>query len=155
MPTTAHKLCGRHAGAVVLALLLFPVLLCQAADDSPLPGITQVIAQLASALSQGDSVTALETFDSKVPSYNKTETAIAALTAQAEILCSIDIVDEKTSGDNVTLDVDWFMTLKPLTGSGNSERRRERVTLQLHQVRGKWRITSVLPIVILAPITIV
>ena len=153
MPTTAHKLCGRHAGALALALL-FPVLLCRAADEKPLSGPAQAVAQLASALSQGDSVSALETFDPKSPSYSKTETAIAALTAQAEILCSIDIIEEKSSGDTTTLDVDWFMTLKPLTGSGGSERRRERVTVQVHQVRGKWRITSVLPIVILAPITI-
>jgi hypothetical protein len=117
------------------------------------------ISQLASALSQNDSVNALAVFDSKMPDYGSIESDIGALVAQADILCAIDILGEKdvpvgNESPEKELSVDWFLQLKSQSPSGPTERRREQVTLRMKNIKGKWKITKILPLKILAPITI-
>jgi hypothetical protein len=134
--------------------LLVPMVLvaaaCVAADESSLAAI----GQLASALSQRDSVSAMEVFDSKMARYERVESAISALTAQTDILCAIELVEEKEAGEMLTVDTDWYLQLKSRSDGGTTERRRERVTLQFKKLRGKWRITGFSPMSVLDPITV-
>ena len=53
------------------------------------------LSQLASALSQNDSVSAIAVFDPKMAGYATVESNIEALVAQTDILCAIDIVEQK------------------------------------------------------------
>jgi len=163
MPTTAHSRLvrgrrerGERSGSLplltrwCLPLLLILAAVCQAAE----PVSLRVIAQLASSLSKKDSTGALEVFDSKAKGYSSVESAIEALVAQSDVLCAIDVVEEKEAADLLTVDVDWYMSLQPSGLSGASERRRERVTLQLKKLNGKWKIISLNPLNILAPVLI-
>jgi hypothetical protein len=158
MPTT-----GRSAGARGLTagvrstaalLLILPVFQgaspAQTEDAPWLP----VIARLASSLSQNDAVGALEAFDSHMQDYGAVESDINALVAQAGVLCAIDVVEDRDSGAARTLDVDWYMQLKSQADAGPTERRRERVEVRVAKIRGKWKITSLSPMSILAPIHI-
>ncbi|MEP6716945.1 MAG: hypothetical protein ABJC09_15350 [Terriglobia bacterium] len=114
---------------------------------------TPVIARLASALSQNNASGALAVFDSGMKTFGTIEENISALTAQNEILCAIDVVEESETDGLTVLDADWYMQLKSL-GGGASERRRERVRLKLKKFQGKWKIISIDPIEILYPLRI-
>ena len=135
-------------------ILLFAAGVCLAqTEDTPwLP----VIAKLASSLSQNDSASAMEAFDSHMKDYGTIESNIDALVAQADVLCAIDVIQDNATpaGDVRTLDVDWYMTLKSQADAGPTERRRERVEVQIKKIRGKWKITSLVPLSILDPIHI-
>jgi hypothetical protein len=113
-----------------------------------------LISKLASSLSQNDSAGALAAFDSHMKDYGTIQGDIEALVAQSEVLCAIDIVEDQQSADGRRLDVDWYMQLKSLASQGPTERRRERVAVEMKQIKGKWKITSVSPLTILAPIHI-
>jgi hypothetical protein len=120
-------------------------------EDAPwLP----VIAKLASSLSQNDAAGALAAFDSHMKDYGTIESDIDALAAQTGVLCAIDVVQDKKSGEARLLDVDWFMNLKSKADAGPTERRRERVAVRIEKIRGRWKITSLAPLSILDPIHI-
>jgi hypothetical protein len=113
-----------------------------------------VIAQLASALGGNDSVNALAVFDSNMPGYSALEDSIGALAAQADIVCAIDVLDEKDEGAAKVLEVDWYMDLVSKSPSGPAQRRRERVVLRMILLHGKWRINAISPVNILAPLPV-
>jgi hypothetical protein len=112
------------------------------------------LATLASGLSQNDAVAAMSAFDGSAKERAAIESDIEALVAQAEILCALDVVEEKGAGDVRSLDVDWYMQLKSVASQGPTERRRERVQIEVSKIKGKWKITSLSPRSILAPIQI-
>ena len=142
----------RIIGLSLLLLFVAGVALGQTEDTPWLP----VIAKLASALSQNDGTTAMEAFDSHMKDYGTIESNIDALVAQTDVLCAIDVIQDNATpaADVRTLDVDWYMTLKSQADAGPTERRRERVEVQIKKIRGKWKITSLAPLSILNPIHI-
>jgi hypothetical protein len=134
------------AALVLFGAALPQAVLAQAPDDK----VPAVLADLATALSQGDAVAAIAAFHKSMKSYGSVSANIEALTAQFEILCAIDVVSESGTGDERTLDVDFFIQMKGRTG-GNAERRRERVQLRLLKTRGRWFIADLSPPSILEP----
>ena len=116
------------------------------------------ISKLAAYLSDGESVGALEAFDKSMARYGAIAEKIQALSAQTEVLCSIDVVEDKEADNDASdlhhLDLDWYMMLKSKSDSSLVERRRQRVAVTLQRFRGVWRITSLSPEQILAPLTI-
>jgi hypothetical protein len=132
-------------------------------DASPEPrALYTRIAKLASSLSGGEPIGAIASFDREMPGYASIAEHIQALTAQAEILCSIDIVADKEAGNPAAdvhhLDLDWYMTLTSRAATGPVERRRLRVTVALRRIKTgpneDWRIISLTPDAIFAPIAI-
>lgn len=112
--------------------------------------LVALLAALAGALSSGDPVSAMAVFDRGMADYQTIESNIGALTAQDDVLCSIDIVEEKDG----TLDTDWYLELKSKSDNAQSERRRERVRIEAKQVGGKWKIVSMKPLSVLDPVTV-
>jgi hypothetical protein len=136
------------SAVVPLAVLAAGVAL--AADQTPFASL----ANLATALSESDSDSALEYFDSHMADYGEIEQKIEALTTQADISCAIDIVTDTEAGGIHKLDLDWFMQLKSQIDDSQLERRRERVQVEMRQIKGVWRITSISPISIFGPLQI-
>jgi len=140
------------------------VLLCAFAAE-PDTAYTRV-AKMAAYLSDGETVGALEAFDKSMKDYGVIAEDIAALAAQTEVLCKIDVVEDKEADNDASdvhhLDLDWYMMLKSRADDGLVERRRQRVAVTMQRFRvkkgqdyiGVWRITSLSPDRILAPITI-
>jgi hypothetical protein len=122
----------------------------RAADQTPFDSL----AKLASALSENDSDDALEYFDAHMQSYGQIEQKLEALTAQAEINCAIDVVTDVESNGVHKLDLDWFMQLKSQIDDSQLERRRERVQVEMRQIKNVWKITSLSPIGIFDPLQI-
>jgi hypothetical protein len=148
MRTTALR---RSASLAAAAAGVFAITgLALAAEKTPFASL----ANLASALSQNDADAALEYFDSNMQTYGEIEQKIEALTAQADISCAIDIVTD-VEGDGIhKLDLDWFMQLKSQTDDSQLERRRERVQVEMHEIKGVWKITALSPISIFDPLKI-
>ncbi len=99
---------------IALSLLVFSLL---AADlDTPYTRI----AKLASYISAGDTVGALETFDKSLANYGRISEYLTALSTQADVLCAIQVVADKEADDAKAdvhhLDLDWYMTLKSRAG---------------------------------------
>jgi len=135
-------------------LLLFSCfvscLTATAAEQTPFAAI----ADIATALSENDPDGVLRYFDSQMKDYGAVEASIEALTAQADVSCAIDIVKDDESNGVHKLDLDWFMELKSQGDSPQLERRRERVQVEMRQIKGKWKITALSPLSILGPIQI-
>lgn len=120
------------------------------------------MSKLASSLSGGDAFRAVESFDRDMPDYHSTVEHIQALTEQAEILCSIDVVADKEADNPAAdvhhLDLDWYMTLTSKMDTGPVERRRMRVEVTLRRIKTKsgedWRIVALAPAAIFDPIAI-
>jgi len=121
-----------------------------AADQTPFASL----ARLATALSESDSDSALDLFDSHMKSYGEIEQKLEALTAQADISCAIDVVDDQEADGAHKLDLDWFMQLKSQVDDSQLERRRERVAVEMRQFKGVWKITSLSPLSIFDPLKI-
>jgi hypothetical protein len=136
--------------ALNVALAVFAAGVVLAAEQTPLASI----AQLATALSDGDSDTALEYFDSQMKDYAEIEQKIEALTAQADISCAIEIVTDVEADGVHKLDLDWLMQLKSQSDEAQVERRRARVQIEMRGIKNVWKITSISPISILDSIHI-
>ncbi len=120
----------------------------------PTPAVFDRIASLANSLSENDGPGALSIFSSGIAGYGEISGDLDALTSQTDVLCAVDIVaDNETAGIH-KLDTDWYMQLKSRADGGPTERRRERVQLQMELSKGKWRITALSPLEILAPIKV-
>lgn len=150
----------------VFACVFFCALVAALAAPETQPPYYTRIAKMASFISAGDPVGALETFDKTITGYATIAEDLQALAAQTEVLCSIDVVEDKEADDEKAdvhhLDLDWYMTLKSRSDSGLVEPRRQRVAVTIQRfhagsgrnARDSWRITSFSPVQILAPITI-
>jgi hypothetical protein len=129
---------------VALTVFAVGVGLALAAEKTPLASL----ASLATALTNGDADDALDLFDSKMKSYPEVEQKLEALTAQADISCAIDVVTDEEADGVHKLDLDWFMQLKSQIDDSQLERRRERVQVEMRQIKGVWKITSISPVTI-------
>jgi hypothetical protein len=121
-----------------------------AADQMPF----SALAKLASSLSENDADGALEIFDAQMKNYGEIEQNIESITSQADISCDIEILADTEAGGVHKLDVDWFLQLKSQTDDSLLERRRERVQLEMRQIKGRWKIVSMSPQTILDPMQI-
>lgn len=138
-----------------IALSLLAATLLFAADvETPYTRI----AKLATYISGGDAASALESFDKSLPEYGKVSEDLTALSTQADVLCSIDVVADKEADNEASdvhhLDLDWYMTLTSRADDGLTEKRRVRVAVTIRRFAARWRITALSPVTILAPITI-
>jgi hypothetical protein len=85
-------------------------------------------------------------FDKKMPGYSMLAANIDSLTAQADINCTIDAIS--------ATEVDWYMQVRAKQENGPTERRRETVILAVQKIGGKWKITQLKPLSILAPMQV-
>lgn len=120
----------------------------------PDPAIFDRVASFAGDLSAGDSADALAVFSSGMKDYGEISADIDALVNQTQVLCAIDIIDDNETADIHELDTDWYLQLQSAADAGPTERRRQRVRIQMELIKGKWRVTALSPLEILAPIKV-
>jgi hypothetical protein len=156
MPTTEPNQLPRRQFLVGAAVASGVASGLFAADPPETP--TNRLAILAAALTTGDAVTAENCFDKSLPGFGAIAGYIDALTAQTEVSCSIDIYSESGEDPARSLEVDWLMTLTTRTAETSSERRRQRVKVEMRfepqKNRQEWRILNLAPLSILFPINI-
>ncbi len=137
--------------ATLMALVAF---LPQAAfgmvEDTPYAAL----ARFASALSKGDGLAAMAAFDPDLKGYGALDASVQALVSQADVLCSIEVLQETAKDADRVLDTDWYLQIKSQADDGPTERRRERISVSMRLEAGAWRIVALSSTTILAPINI-
>ena len=138
------RITGLSFGALLFSMALL------AADETPFASI----ANLATAFSENDPDGVMRYFDSQMKDYGAIEAGVEALTAQTDVSCAIDVVMDDESNGVHKLDLDWFMELKSQGDAPQLEQRRQRVKIEMRQIKGIWKITAISPLSILDPIHI-
>ncbi len=147
---TAQKTAWHWVLACIVAQALACGLPAYAADETPFT----TIANLATALSENDSSMAMSYFDSQMKSYGTIAADVQALADQTDVTCAIDVVTDVEANGVHKLDLDWFMDLKTQNDLPQTEQRRERIHVEMKQIKGRWKITAMSPLSILGPIQI-
>ena len=119
----------------------------------PDPSVFSRIAKLAADLNGKDESGALGAFDSQMKTYGEIDNDIDALMTQNDLLCAIDIVSDRQTGDIHNLELDWYFEIKSRADGGSARQRRETVHVELKQIKGKWKIDRFEPLTILSPVT--
>jgi hypothetical protein len=117
-----------------LAPLLLLVFLVQ---DRPL----DIVAGLASALSDGDAAAFMQPFDESMPEYDDLRRNVRALLAAGPASSSVELVEESDKG---RLRVNWRLDV-------SGHRREREVTLQFATRGARLRIVALQPVDFFAP----
>jgi hypothetical protein len=112
-----------------------------------IPPEFKLIAELASSLSEGNAVAAMDTFDKSTPGYDTISANVFAMVAQADVSCTIDPIQQTGH----TIEVDWFLKLNSKADEGPTERRQMHVNLTIQQTGKRWKIVRIEPASILDP----
>jgi hypothetical protein len=146
------RVTGPKVAQALACVLVAQALACEAkaAEETPFTAI----AGLATALSESDPDSAMAYFDAQIKEHATIEANIEALAAQTDVTCAIDVVSDEESNGAHKLDLDWFMDLKSQSDDQRKEQRRQRVSVEMRQIKGKWKITAMSPLSILDPIHI-
>ncbi len=129
----------------MMAWLLGMALFWQGADCRS----CDLLANAASALSEGSQVRFMGYLDKTAPGYEDIESEVGALTAQEDVSASLDVLSESGNDDRVEALVDWFMQMTSKDGTERLVRRRQRVTVTEIHTKSGWKISRIDPISIL------
>ena len=141
MPVTVRS------AACVLSLLIAAL----AADDAE--KTRAVLLELSAALEDGNAARFLDLIDRKrCPDYARLESNVVALVTQNEIGSSVGVIEQTRSGEAFELKLDWILQLKPASGAGPAQRRRETVTCRLEPSGKRWKVTALAPVDFFKPL---
>jgi hypothetical protein len=107
--------------------------------------IREQIAHVASALSAGHPLEAMDPFDKSFKDYSQLRTYFTGLTDAHTIVNEMDITDEQIENHEATLTIHWTLTLSDLT-TGLTESREQDLTVKLSMKKYDWRIVDLSPI---------
>lgn len=133
------------ASAMVFAFLLWQGADCRSCD---------VLADMATSLSANEGWRFMERIDKSTPGYEDLALKVNALTAQDDIVCSLDVLQEDGAADRIEALVDWYMDLTTRNDASPQERRRRRVKVVLRKFGKDWRVVEIDPLSILDPMRI-
>ncbi len=118
------------------------------------PPVYALLSSLSSYFSEGNGPGAITAFAKTMPGYASIEANIMALTAQADILCVIELIDEEGDEQKRKAEVSWFLEIKSKESNGPTERREQNVKLAFEKQGNDWKIVSIDPASILDPLKI-
>ena len=136
--------------ALATFLLLISAAGLPAAEQTPF----STLASLATYFSENDAASVIALFDPQMKGYGEIVRNVDAITAQTDPSCALDILDDTETNGVHKLDVDIVFQLKSKADRNRVERRRERLQIEMRQIKGKWKITAFSPLSILDPIHI-
>jgi hypothetical protein len=119
----------------------------------PEQDITEVVVNLASALSDNNPQRFLRTLDHDMPGYRELEHSLTALASDTDISCSVDLIGNTGSPTAQQADLDWYMVLRSQQDQNLIERRRTKVTVKIEKRGKKWVVTAFSPMSVFAPMT--
>ncbi len=123
-------------------LLLFGAALLPAQQER---AIREQVAHVASALSAGHPLEAMDPFDKSCKDYSLLLTYFTGLTDAHTIMNEMDINDEQIENHEATLIIHWTMTLSDLV-TGLTVSREQDLTVKLSMKKYDWRIVELSPV---------
>lgn len=127
-----------------MRILLGVIGLALCAQDGK-PPTYALLGSLASYLSDGNATGALSAFSKNIDRYGSLQANINALTAQFDILCSIEVLEESGDDQHRTADAEWYFELHSKEESGPTERRQKTVKISFAKEGKSWKITGIEP----------
>jgi len=110
-----------------------------------------LLANVASALSEGNDVRFMGYIDKGTPGYEDLRSNVSALVAQNDVSASLDVLSESGGEEKVEALVDWFLQVTTKDGTEHLVRRRQRVKVTEIKTKKGWKISGIDPISILSP----
>lgn len=110
-----------------------------------------LLANLASALSEGNQVRFMGYVDKSTRGYQDLQNNVGALIAQNDVSASLDVLSESGDDDRVEALVDWFLQVTSKDGTEHLVRRRQRVKVTEIKTGSGWKIAAIDPLSILDP----
>ncbi len=114
----------------------------------------ETLTSMASALSDGDGVKFMASFDKTTPDYYDIQANVNALTAQQDVAASLDVLEESGNDKQVEDTVDWFLQCTSQDDLQVVTRRRMRVKVTARKEGKRWVVVRIDPASILDPVTV-
>ena len=113
--------------------------------------VFDLFTKIASELSAGNALAFLEAVDPDMAHFADLEHDVMALTEQAEITNSIEVVSETGDDHQRAEELDWFVEIVGRSESRAVERRRAVIKFRLERRGKKWKIVGIDPLHFFAP----
>ncbi len=113
--------------------------------------VFDLLTKIAAALSDDDPMTFLGAVDHNMLHFHEFESNLMALTDQADIANSIEILSDSGDDTHRQEELDWFMQVVGKSEFHPVEQRREVVRVALERRGKKWKIVSIEPLSFFAP----
>ena len=127
-------------------LLLFPALVW--ADEWQ--EIVDWVGKWVQRLTEENASEFLRAFEQSL--RDRLETSVWALARNYEVASSINVLGIAEAGDGRTVQLDWYLSLKPHSPNAAVIARRERVTLTLQRAKKGWQVQALSPESFFSPI---
>lgn len=111
--------------------------------------LTDWLGELASRLSEDDPEDFLRAFDKEL--RGRIESNVRGMLQGWEVASTVDILSITGEGDRRTLELDWFLRLKPRSLVGATAERRQPLTMVLQRAGKGWRIIDLTPLDFFSP----
>jgi hypothetical protein len=116
----------------------------------PVQDALRKINHVATALSDGDAVSAMNAFDRSYPNCDRLQGYFAGLVDAYQIANEADVADQEVSGGEVRLTLDWSLTLTNRTNQ-TITRRSAEIHARLRPKKRNWSIVDFAPIDLFDP----
>jgi len=113
--------------------------------------VFDLFTRIASALSNDDPMVFLAAVDHDMPHFEDFQTNLIALTNEADIANSIEVLSDTGDDTHRSEELDWFMQIVGKSELHPVEQRREVARFRLERRRKKWKIVSIEPLSLFAP----
>jgi hypothetical protein len=114
--------------------------------------VVDLFASMAAGLSEDNAEAFLARIERTTPEYEKLKADIPALLSQAELTSSVSLLKDEGDDSKRVVDLDWFLEIRGKTADGPIVRRREVIHCTLEKHAKTWRVMSMKPADLFAPL---
>ncbi len=129
---------------------LFLVLAAAAYADSH-DDVIEVFTSMANALTTTNSGEFMKPIDPDMAGYDTLKTNVEALVKQADIVSSIEPLQDSGGASKWVIDLDWLLEIRSLVQDGPVVRRRQILHCELEKKKGHWKIVAMKQLEFFAP----
>ena len=131
---------------VFLLSTLAPVLVAD-----PRQELYDLLATMASGLSEENPNQFLDAFDRSMQGYDGLAANVRALIQQVEVMSTIELIDDSGDASRHTMRVDWLLQLRNKDDRASVLRRQKTVECRFEKQKRKWRVVAFAPLDLFAP----
>ena len=135
--------------AIVRSALL--LVLAAAAYADPHDDVIEAFASMANALTIANPGEFMKPIDPDMAGYDSLKTNVEALVKQADVVSSIEPLQDAGNASKWVIDLDWLLEVRSLVQDGPVVRRRQILHCELENKKGHWKIVSMKPLEFFAP----
>ena len=109
------------------------------------------VTAMAGSLADAEAIEFFNSISRSLPDREVLMRDVRALEEEFEISSSVEVISLSETDGVAALDLDWYLTLKPRAGTGDLQRRRERLKVEMRREGRTWRVTALQPLSFFAP----